>query len=402
MIKVKGGIAAPKDFKASSLHCGIKRKRKDLALIVSSVPAVACGMFTQNRVKAAPILVCREHLKKTTAQAIIVNSGNANACTGEHGMKDAYKMAELAAKGLDLDREDVLVASTGVIGKPLPVNKIKDAMDDLVKDLDKDGGHGVAQAILTTDKVKKEIAVKIKIKGRDVIIGGVAKGAGMVHPNMATMLCFITTDAYVTRRALRLALTKAIERSFNAISVDGDMSTNDCLLALANGSAGNKLLDKKDSDFKVFASAIGHITEYLAKAIVKDGEGATKFVGINIENARTFDGARKVAKKISTSALFKTALFGQDPNWGRIAASAGASGVVFDADKMDIYLGDLKVLKDGHAVGLSSKNKAALRALFKNREIDVTIDLKAGTKQYRMWTCDLSNDYIKINAHYTT
>lgn len=399
MIEIRGGVTAPKDFEAAALNCGIKRRRKDLSLIFSTVPAVACGLFTQNRVKAAPIWVNKEHLKKTTAQAIIVNSGNANCCTGARGMKNAYLMTEIAAKGLGLNREDVLVASTGIIGRQLPIEKIREAAPLLVKNLSKRGAHDFAEAIMTTDRVIKEMALKIKIKERDVIIGGAAKGAGMIHPNMATMLCFITTDAYITRRALKLALTNAVEGSFNAISVDGDMSTNDSVLALANGSAGNKLLDKNDKDFEVFSEALCYIAEHLAKSMIRDGEGATKFVQINIKNAKRLDSAKRIAKRVATSTLFKTALFGGDPNWGRIAACVGASGVIFNSEKLDIYLGKIKVLKGG--TGLS-KNKAALRRLFKKRDLDITIDLNAGSKDYRMWTCDLSSNYVRLNAHYTT
>lgn len=399
MIKIKGGVAAPKDFKAAGLNCGIKKRKKDIALIVSSVPAVACGMFTQNRVKAAPILVTKEHLRKTLAQAIIVNSGNANCCTGKKGLNNAYLMTELTAKGLGISKEDVLVASTGIIGKQLPIDNIKAAIPDLIKDLSKDSGHDVAEAIMTTDKVTKEIAVRIKIKGKDVTIGAVAKGAGMIHPNMATMLCFITTDAYITRRAVKLSLMNSVEKSFNAISVDGDMSTNDAVIVLANGSAGNALLDKRDKDFAVFCKAIDFITEHLAKSLIKDGEGATKFVRINIENAKTLEGAKRIARRISSSILFKTALFGEDPNWGRIAASVGGSGVLFNPDKLDIYLGNVKVVKNGAG---SEGDNTTLKKLFKNRELDVTIDLNSGNKKYSMWTCDLSSNYVKINSRYST
>jgi len=399
MVKVEGGVVAPKGFRAAAMNCGIKRKRKDIGLIVSSRPAVACGMFTQNRVKAAPVLVSKEHLKKMTAQAIIVNSGNANCCTGEEGLKDAYEMAGSAAKALGISNEDVLVASTGVIGRELPLDKIRAAIPQLIKDLSEDDGKCIAEAIMTTDKVTKEIAVKIKIKGKDVRIGAVAKGAGMIHPNMATMLCFITTDVNITRRALKLALSNAVDKSFNSISVDGDMSTNDSVIVMANGCAQNVLLDRKDADFKIFSEAIDYVASHLAEAIIRDGEGATKFVRIHIKNAKTLEGAKRIARRVSTSMLFKTALFGQDPNWGRIAACVGASGVMIDPDKLDIYLGKTRVLKDG--VG-SLKDKDALGKLFKNTDLDVTIDLNSGGKEYSMMTCDISLDYIKINASYTT
>ncbi len=399
MIKIKGGVTAPKDFKAAGINCGIKRRKRDIGLIVSDVPAVACGMFTQNRVKAAPILVTKEHLTKTIAQAVIINSGNANCCTGKMGLKNAYLMTELMAKALNIPKEDVLVASTGIIGKQLPMKKIEAAIPQLAESLSREEGHHVAEAILTTDRVTKEIAFKIKIKGKEVSIGAIAKGAGMVHPNMATMLCFITTDVYITRRALKLALAEAVEKSFNAISVDGDMSTNDAVIVLANGSAGNDLLDKRDKDFPVFCKAVNEITEYLAKALVKDGEGATKFVQININNAKTIEGAKRIAKKLATSMLFKTALFGQDPNWGRIAASVGSSGVILNPSRLDIYLGKTKVVKGGSNY---VKDKVALRRLFKHKDIDITVDLNAGSKEYSMWTCDLSSDYVRINANYGT
>jgi len=401
MIKVKGGVTAPKDFKGAAMNCGIKKKRNDLAIIASTVPAVACGMFTQNRVKAAPVLVSKDHLKKTLAQAVVVNSGNANCCTGEKGLRNAHLMAELTAKELNVDKEDVLVASTGIIGEQLPMDKIKKGISHLAGNMERGLGSAIAKAIMTTDKVTKEIAVKIKIKGKDVIIGAAAKGAGMVHPNMATTLCFITTDVYVTRRSLKLALVEAVDRTFNAVSIDGDMSTNDACIALANGSAGNTLLDKKDKDFAVFKEAIHYVCEYLAKEMVRDGEGSTKFVVLKVKNAKSFDGAKRVARKVATSALFKTALFGSDPNWGRIAASVGSSGVIFDPGKLDIYLGKIRVMKDG-AGAEPEKDRAALNKIFKKRDIEVTIDLNSGSKEYSMWTCDLSSEYIKINAHYTT
>lgn len=390
----------PKGFLAGGLHCGIKRFKKDLALIYSKANCKAAALFTRNKVKAAPIVVSKEILKKgKPTRAIIVNSGNANCCTGSSGLRNAYLMAELAAKGLGLKREDVLVASTGIIGKELPMDKIESAMPQLVSGLSREKGHEVAEAIMTTDKMPKEAAVKIKIKERDVIIGGVAKGAGMIHPNMATTLCFITTDAYITRRALKLALADAVDKSFNSISVDGDTSTNDCVLALANGAAGNKLLDKRDKEFSVFSRAVDYVTEHLAKAIIRDGEGATKFVAINVVNAKKKSNARRIANKVATSTLFKTALFGQDPNWGRIAASVGSSGVMFDPQKLDIYLGRIKVLAGG--VGVSG-NKEALGRLFKKKELDITVDLNSGSKSYSMWTCDLSSEYVRINAHYST
>ena len=396
---VEGGITAPKGFKASALHCGIKKSKMDLALVYSETPAMACGLFTQNRVQAAPIKVTKNHLARITTQAIIINSGNANCCTGKSGMESALAMTRLTAKLLRLEEEDVLVASTGVIGKPLPFEKIKAAMPALVKSLSPKGGHKVAQAILTTDKTTKELAVEIKAGKQNIRIGAVAKGAGMIHPNMATMLCFITTDAHITRRAFKIALKKAADKSFNSISVDGDMSTNDMVLAMANGNAGGDLIDRNKEDFNKFSLALEYLMEELAKKIVMDGEGATKFVEIRVKNAGSSSGAKRVAKRIANSLLVKTALFGGDPNWGRIAAAAGSSGVKFNPDKLDIYLGQKRVLKDGAAAKVDVRT---VKDSFKKRNIDITIDLKRGNKFYRMWASDISLDYVKINAHYFT
>lgn len=399
MAKFKGGVTSPRDFRVSSLHCGIKRMRRDLVLLVSNLPAVSCGVFTQNRVKAAPVIVCKEHLNKMTAQALIINSGNANCCTGKAGLKNAYLMTELVARELGLYKEDVLVASTGVIGKQLPMEKIKRAIPPLVRELGVTGGRGAAEGIMTTDSFPKEAACRIKIKGKTVTIGAMAKGAGMVHPNMATMLCFITTDVYITRRALKLALSGAVERSFNSISIDGETSTNDTVLAMANGSAGNGLLDRNDKDFMKFCGALNGVTEELAKSMVRDGEGATKFIQINVKGARTDANARRIAKKLATSPLFKTAAFGGDPNWGRIAASVGSSGVLFDPDKLDIYLGRTRVVRNGAG---AAADKGALRKIFNEKELNVTVDIQSGGKDYTVWTCDLTPDYVKLNAHYTT
>ena len=302
---IEGGITAAKGFKANALNCGIKRIKPDLALIYSEVPAIACGMFTQNKIQAAPVKVTKEHLKKMTTQAIIINSGNANCCTGERGRIDALSMTEAVAKNFGFEAEDVLVASTGVIGKHLAIAKIKTHIPQLVKGLNNKAGHKVAQAIMTTDKTTKEIAVEVKLKKRTIKIGAVAKGAGMIDPNMATMLCFITTDAHITRRALKIALKNAVDKSFNAISVDGDMSTNDSVIAMANGAAGPELIDKNNEDFKKFSDAMDFITEDLAKKIVKDGEGATKFVEILIKGAASDSGARRTAKKLRIRSFLK-------------------------------------------------------------------------------------------------
>ncbi len=396
---IEGGITAVKGFQASAVNCGIKKIKPDLALIYSEVPAIACGMFTQNKIQAAPVKVTKEHLMKMTTQAVIVNSGNANCCTGKKGHVDALAMTEAVAKNFGLEKDDVLVASTGVIGRHLPITKIKTHIPQLIKGLSNKAGHKVAQAIMTTDKTTKEIAVEVKLKKRTIRIGAVAKGAGMIDPNMATMLCFITTDAHITRRALKIALKNAVDKSFNAISVDGDMSTNDSVIAMANGASGPELIDKNKEDFKKFSEALDFITEDLAKKIVKDGEGATKFVELLVKGAASDSGAKRTARKIANSLLFKTALFGHDPNWGRIAASAGASGAKFNSDKIDIFLGTKRVLKDGAALEV---DKAATKDIFKKKDIKITVDLKTGKREYRMWTTDISIEYVKINSHYST
>ena len=399
MKTIEGGVRAPKGFRANAVSCGIKKSKPDLGLIYSESPAVTCGLFTQNRVQAAPIKLNKQHLLKITAHAVVINSGNANSCTGKQGEEAALATARAVAKGLNLETTDVLVASTGIIGEQLPVDKIKSAVPSLIKGLSETGSRKVAQAILTTDKVVKEMALEVKLKKKTIKIGAIAKGAGMLNPCMATMLCFITTDAYITRRALKIALKEAVKKSFNAISVDGDTSTNDTVLAMANASIGGDLIDKNKEDFEKFKSALEYLTAKLAEKMVRDGEGANKFVEVVVKGASPASGAKRVAQKVVNSILFKTALFGQDPNWGRIAAAAGSSGVKFHADKLDIYLGSKKVLKDGAALKVDEK---ILKDMFKKKDIGITIDLKSGNKTYRALTTDLSYDYVKINAYYRT
>lgn len=400
MKPVKGGLNAPKGFLTSAARAGFKKKGDDLGLIYSEAPAIADGVFTQNQIQAAPIIISKAHLKADLmAQAIIVNSGCANCSTGPQGIRDANSMAQLAAKGLGIKKEDVLVASTGLIGQSLDVGKIKKAIPGLVKGLAKNRSLDVARAIMTTDTFPKEFAVRVNLGGKEIIIGGIAKGAGMIHPNMATMLCFITTDAYIARRALKPALEEAVNKSFNAITVDGETSTNDTVFILANGQAGNALIDKWDKGFAIFASALKTVTLELAKMIVKDGEGATKLAAINIKNCPSYWQALKVGKRIASSTLLKTCIYGGDPNWGRIVASLGVSGIRIRRDAFDIYLGNKRVVKNGASTGVK---KQALRDLFKQKEIEITIDLKLGKESATVWTCDLTEGYIKINSKYET
>jgi len=400
MKAIKGGINSPKGFLSSATRAGLKKKGNDTGLIFSKVPAVADGVFTLNQVQAAPVLVSKRHLKQDLmAQAIIVNSGCANCCTGQRGLKDATRMADAVAKRLGIKKEDVLVSSTGVIGKYLEITKIEKAVPQLVKGLNEKSSLDVAKAIMTTDTFPKEFAVKINIGGKPVCIGGIAKGSGMIHPNMATMLCFLTTDIYITRRALKLALEDAVNKSFNAITVDGETSTNDSVLILANGAAENKLLDKVDREFKIFNEALGKVTRELATMIIKDGEGATKSVTIVIKNCPSYWQGVKIGRRIASSPLLKTCIYGQDPNWGRVVASLGVCGVRIKEDAFDIYLGKRQVVKNGATLDVK---KERLKDVFKGKEVTITVDLKMGRETVTVWTCDLTEEYIKINSEYAT
>ncbi len=406
MIVIKGGVTAPKGFLASGIAAGIKRSgKKDLGLLYSEVPAVAAAAFTTNRFQASPIKVSRKHLRNKAHQAIIVNSGNANCANGRIGERDALLMTSFIAETLVLERKEVLVASTGIIGRYLPMENIRTHVPALIGGLSAEGGSPFADAILTTDTKRKEFALSVKIGASTVRIGGACKGVGMIYPNLssarhATMLCFITTDASITKQMLGAALGDAIKDSFNMISVDGDMSTNDSCFVMANGLAGNRTIASKVRDYDKFAAALTALTTGLAKELVRDGEGATKFVEIEVSGAKSRDDARAIARKISTSNLLKCCIYGEDPNWGRVVASCGASGVEFNPDKVDVYLGGIKVLSNG--MSLKKYDKAKTRELFKKRDIDIGVDLKSGAFSAKSWTCDLSKEYVAINAEYST
>ncbi|MCX5686994.1 MAG: bifunctional glutamate N-acetyltransferase/amino-acid acetyltransferase ArgJ [Candidatus Omnitrophica bacterium] len=406
MIIVKGGVTAPEGFLASGLRAGIKKSAKlDLALLYSEVPAVAAGAFTTNRFQASPVRISRTHLKNKTHQAVIVNSGNANCANGMAGDRAAWEMACSAAAKMGLSGREVLVASTGIIGVPLPLAKIKAKVTDLVGGLSARGAGDFAESILTTDTVRKEFAVKFKMARSIVSIGGACKGAGMIHPDMktekhATMLAFITTDAAISKKVLEAALEEAIADSFNMVSVDGDMSTNDSCFILANGLAGNKKIEKRNGDYKKFTDGLKFLAGELARMLARDGEGATKFVEIQVAGAKTKEDAGKVARKISTSNLLKCAIFGADPNWGRIVASAGAAGVEFDPGKVDVLLGGVKALSNGAIAKNYDKEKA--RPFFKGKDVTIRVDLKSGDASARAWTCDFSKEYVAINSEYST
>ncbi len=397
MKTIKGSVTAPEGFLASGIKSGIKKKGLDLCLIYSSVPAHAAAVFTKNTVKAAPVLLSAGNLKDGWAQAIIANSGNANCLNGKNGMKWAVRMADAVSANAWIDAQDVLVASTGIIGKPLPVEKIEAAAPALVKGLSKAGELTAAKAIMTTDLVPKRIAVAVKVGGKTVKIGGIAKGSGMISPNMATLLCFITTDADIDVKALKSSLKDSVEDSLNMVTVDGDMSTNDTVFIMANGLAANAKIKAGSAGYKVFSAALKYVMVYLAKEIAKDGEGASKFIEVQVKGAKSKADAKKMAMEIANSSLVKTAIAGEDPNTGRIASSAGASGVKIDESKLDIYLNGIKIVSGGNAnFGLRPKAQKSL----KKKEVSITVNLNSGKHSATAWTCDLTEGYIKINARY--
>lgn len=405
MIIINGGVTAAKGFLANGVKAGIKRSgRKDLALIYSEIPSIAAASFTTNRFTASPVKVSRANLGNKSHQAIIVNSGNANCADGKRGDRNAAEMTKLAAAGLGITAKEVLVASTGIIGKPLPIDKIRANMIPLIGGLSDEGGKAFAETIMTTDTVRKEYAVKVKLGGAVVTIGGACKGVGMLHPFMrterhATMLCFITTDAAISKVMLERALEEAITDSFNMVSVDGDMSTNDSCFVMANGLAGNRRIVSNDAGYKKFSAALTFMAAELARMLARDGEGATKFVTIDVVGAGTKGDAAAIARKISASNLLKCCIFGQDPNWGRVAAAAGASGVEFDPDKADIYLSGIKVLSNGGSIAY---DKNRVKKLFRKKDISIKVDLKSGKAHATAWTCDFSKEYVAINSEYST
>ena len=396
---VKGGITYPKGIKAAGVKCGIRFNKKDLTLIYSEKVADAWGTFTTNKFKAAPLVVTEKNLSlsKGKLQAVLINSGIANACTGEKGLKDAWETVNYVSEGLKIDKEYVAVTSTGKIGEFLPLKKIKTGLMEAISELSTSGGTKAAEAILTTDTKKKEIAVNFKLGEQEVKIGGMAKGSGMIHPNMATMLGFVTSDISVKRELLQEALKQVVEKTFNMISVDGDTSTNDMVLLMANGLAENKLIAEKNDDYYKFLSALQYVAEYLARCIVKDGEGATKMIEVEVQNAVSFGEAKKVAKAVINSPLVKTAVFGKDPNWGRILAAVGYSRAEVVPDKVDLYLKE-KIVKDGQPLKFSRQE--VRKYLESSDEIKIIVDLKMGKESATAWGCDLTYDYVKINTKY--
>ena len=404
MKKIKGGVTAPKGFAAMGLKAGIKKDKKDMAMIYSSTPCVAAGTFTTNQVKAAPVIWDRDTIYTSDyVHAVVCNSGVANACTGKIGMDYCEQMAEATAKALDIEKRQVLVASTGVIGAQLPMDKITKGIQLLAPTLDEslDGGHLAAEAIMTTDTIPKEIAFEFEIGGKTCTIGGMCKGSGMIHPNMCTMLGFIMTDVKISKSMLYEALSGDIKDTFNMISVDGDTSTNDTVLLLANGLADNPEITEKNEDYYKFVEALHAVNEFLAKKIAGDGEGATALFEVKIINAESKEQAVTLAKSIVTSSLTKAAIYGHDANWGRILCAMGYSGAQFDPEQVDLFFescaGKLQIIANGTATDYSEEKATEILS---QEKVTAIADLKAGDAEATAWGCDLTHGYIDINADY--
>ena len=389
-----GGIASPEGFLAGATSAGIKYgNRPDLGVLYSEASCAAVAVFTTNKVKAAPVILSRQRLQDGRARAVVINSGCANACTGEQGMKDAVEMAELTARHTGLAAEEVLVASTGVIGTGLPMESIRKDIPEVK--LTADGGHELARAIMTTDTVPKEVAVRAD----GFTVGGMAKGSGMIHPNLATMLCFLTTDAAVDVDFLRTSLKEAVDISLNMVSIDGDDSTNDMVLIMANGKAGSESIVADSRRAEAFQQALNKVCIYLAKAIARDGEGATRLIEVNVSSAASVDDARIAARTIVSSSLVKAAVHGSDPNWGRVIAAAGRSGAELDADRLYLEMGGICLVKDGAPVPYD--NDKVVKHL-DGDEVCIDLKLNAGNAAATAWGCDLSEEYVTINSEYTT
>jgi len=395
--EIPGGITAAQGIFAGSVYCGIKAAnadRPDLVLIHSPQETVAAATFTTNRVKAAPVRVSIAHLRSGDVRAIVANAGNANACTGVAGIETAKRMTSAAAAALGLKERQVLVCSTGRIGVPLPIEKMEASIAALPAALQRDGSRRAAEAIMTSDTFPKEVAVEFEIEGKTVRLGGIAKGAGMIDPNMATMLCFLSTDAAIDKKQLQHALSVSVEQSFNRITIDGDMSTNDTVIMLANGLAGNKPLRHGSASFKLFQRALDHVTRNLARMIVEDGEGVTKFVEVRVNGATTMSDARKAAEAVANSTLTKCAWFGSDPNWGRIMDALGYSTAKMREETVDIYYDGIMAVK----CGMPSKTPfAKLQEIVAQKRFTIMIDLHLGKAEYTVFTTDLSTEYVTLN-----
>lgn len=405
MKQISGGVTAAKGFCAASTAAGIKYKdRKDMALIYSKTPCKAAGTFTTNIVKAAPVKWDQKIVAESAcAHAVVVNAGIANACTGQEGMDYCSQTADHAAELLKIPADSVLVASTGVIGMQLPMERIKDGVSAMVPELSdaNEAGHQASLAIMTTDTHEKEVAVEIELGGKTVTIGGMCKGSGMIHPNMCTMLSFVTTDAAITKELLQEALSENVKDTYNMISVDGDTSTNDTCLLLANGEAGNAEISEKNEDYRKFAEALNFVNTTLAKQMAGDGEGATALFEVKVIHAKDKEQAKVLSKSVITSNLTKAAIYGHDANWGRILCAMGYSGAVFDPEKVDLYFssknGEIKIIENGVALDYSEEEATKILSA---EAVTATADIKMGDASATAWGCDLTYDYVKINADY--
>jgi len=395
---VAGNITAPCGFEAAGVRCGIKSRGRDLALIYTLSPACGAGVFTTNRFQAAPVLVTKDRVGRERIHGCIINSGNANACTGRRGHRDALRAADLTAAALGAPRRSILVSSTGVIGEPLPMTKLAAGIKMAVAALGPDGGAHAAEAILTTDTRPKSTALEFDLDGRPVRVGGIAKGSGMIAPSMATMLAFLTTDADISPGLLQSCLLASVERSFHRVTVDGDTSTNDMVLLLANGQAEAGSVTARHG-LSRFQAALDRVCTHLAQEIVRDGEGASRFIEVRVEGALSEKDARQIARTIAGSPLVKTAIAGGDPNWGRVLAAAGRAGVRFRPELVDLRLGGVAVVRRGAAC---SHDESAARAAVSGDEVVLALDLNAGKHEAVIWTCDLTAAYVRINSQYRT
>jgi glutamate N-acetyltransferase/amino-acid N-acetyltransferase len=394
-----GSITTPTGYRACGVRCGIKQQGNDMALLVSDVPAAIAAMFTTNRIVAAPVILSRKIAQKGTAQALIINSGNANACTGQRGLDDAKEMINLAARGLKLDPEQVLIASTGVIGVYLPMELIRKGIPDACKNLSRTGGEEAAKAIMTTDTRPKHFSTEFEIDGRICHVGAIAKGSGMINPHLATMIAVFTTDVNIQQNLLQLALAECVAETLNALTIDGEMSTNDSVFLFANGMSGNPKINAKDENYQKLLSGLKAASLAITKALAADGEGATKFVTVTVEQAASQEEAFKAAKAIANSMLVKTAIFGRDPNWGRVISAVGASGVALNSDAIAIRFAEIPVAEHGAAIAF---DKLTMKDALEQTEISISVSLGIGNDSATVYTCDLTYDYIKINAEYHT
>lgn len=394
------GVTFAKGFTAAGVKAGIKKSGNlDVAVIYTKTQAVVAGTFTQNKVAAAPVYVSKEVVATGTAHAIVANAGCANACTGQQGLDDAHKMAQIAADELGINADDVIVGSTGVIGVSLPMDKLEAGIKDAVANLSADGSGNAGRAIITTDTHSKSVTCEFELSGKTVRMGAIAKGSGMIRPNMATMLCYITTDIAIDQALLQKAVSGCVEKSFNMISVDGDMSTNDMVIVLANGEANNAKITEENADYQIFFDKLMMLCTELAKQIAADGEGASKFLTINVKGAKSFADAKTVGMAIANSPLVKTAFFGEDPNWGRVICAVGYSGADMVPEKTVVKFGGITIFANGTGATYDEK---ALAHVMKEKDIVIDIELNMGQEDATVWSCDLSYEYVKINGEYHT